>query len=82
MASGVNVLLGVDVIVAVGGIASNVCMDAASAVCAMNKLIAVGFSVGTGVTMVGAHAMISTRAMNQINIFFPGIAIIFHLYLK
>ena len=77
--SGVNVLLGVDVKVAVGGIAAMVCVDAAPAVCTMNRLIALGSSVGTGVTMAGAHARVIIRAMNQIKIFFPGSAIIFHL---
>ena len=82
MGSGVKVFLGVDVKVAVGGMAAIVCVDAALAVCAMNRLIAFGSSVGTGVTMTGAHAIINIRVISQINIFLPGMAIIFRLCLR
>ena len=69
--SGVNVLRGVDVTVSVGGIAACVCMDAASAVCAIYVLIAFGSSGGTGAEAVGTHARISMSAMLQKKIFLP-----------
>jgi hypothetical protein len=77
--SGVKVLRGVGVEVAVGGIAACVRVDAAFAVWAMNVLIVFGSRGGTGVTMDGAHAMIRIKIMNQRNNFFPGALIVFHL---
>lgn len=71
VASGVKVLRGVDVLVVVGGIASRVRVDAAMAVCAMYVLMAFGSSVGTGVTMEGAHAMTRTNAMLRRKNFLP-----------
>lgn len=73
--SDVKVLGGVAVKVAVDvntGIAAAVCMEAASAVCTINVLIALGSSgaTGAGVAMDGTHAMISVKAVNQSKTFF------------
>ena len=70
LGSGVNVLRGVEVIVAVsvaGGMAAMVCVAAAFAVCAMNWLIEFGSVVarGSGVGRDGAQARISASVMNQ-----------------
>lgn len=70
LGSGVNVFRGVAVEVAVnvdGGIAATVCVDAALAVCAINRLIELGslVEIGTGVGRAGAHARISVSVMNQ-----------------
>lgn len=77
--SGVKVLRGVDVLVAAGGNATCVRVDAASAVWATNVLIAFGSRGGTGVTIDGAHAMIRIKVMNQRNNFFPEDFIVLHL---
>jgi hypothetical protein len=69
VASGVNVLRSVGVKVGVDGIASSVCMDAASAVCTIYVLIAFGSNGGTGVIAEGTHAMTKTNAMNKMKIF-------------
>ena len=73
-------LRGVDVMVAVsvaGGIAAIVCVEAASAVCAINKLIELGSVVGgeTGVGRDGAQARISASVMNQSNNFLRWVVI-------
>ena len=70
LGSGVNVFRGVAVEVAVnveGGIAATVCVDAALAVCAINRLIELGslVEIGRGVGRTGAHARISVSVMNQ-----------------
>src|SRR5215510_9363530 len=70
LGSGVNVFRGVEVNVAVkvdGGIAATVCVEAASAVCAIKRLMEFGSVVGgeTGVGRAGAQARISVRVMNQ-----------------
>lgn len=80
LGSGVNVFRGVAVEVAVnvdGGIAATVCVDAALAVCAINRLIELGslVEIGTGVGRAGAHARISERVMNQRNILFRCVVI-------
>ena len=69
--SGVKVFRGVDVTVVVGGIASCVRMEAASAVCTMDVLIAFESSGGTGVTMDGVQARIKTNAMLHSMNFLP-----------
>lgn len=76
--SGVFVFRGVGVKVAVDvnvGMAAAVCVDAALAVCAINILIALGSSVGTGAAREGMHPFISARVMIPINDFFAGDAI-------
>ena len=70
LGSGVNVFRGVKVNVAVnvdGGIAATVCVAAASAVCAIKRLMEFGSVVGreTGVGRAGAQARINIRVMNQ-----------------
>ena len=70
LGSGVNVLRGVEVKVAVrvaGGMAATVCVDAALAVCAISRLIELGSVVarGIGVGSDGAQARISVSVMNQ-----------------
>ncbi len=72
--SGVNVLGGVAVKVAVDGTAAAVCVDAAPAVCTIKVLIALGSSgaMGAGVAMDGTHAMINAKVANQSHIFFLG----------
>ena len=77
--SGVNVFRGVDEGVNVGGIASCVCVDAASAVCTIYVLIAFGSSGATGVTMDGTHARTRIKVVNQRNNFFPGDFIVLRL---
>ena len=67
--SGVNVLLGVFVKVAVGGMASTVCVAAAAAVCATYSWIAFGPRVGDGVGTDGTQATINANATNQPKIF-------------
>ena len=61
---GVNVVVEVD-----GGMAAAVCADAASAVCAINMLMAFESSggMGVGVANVGIHPTISVRMMNSIH---------------
>ena len=75
--SGVNVLGGVAVKVAVDvntGPAAAVCVDAASAVCMIKVLIALGSSgaMGAGVATDGTHAMINANVVNQSHNFFLG----------
>jgi hypothetical protein len=77
---GVGVLT-VGVIVGVGvneGRAAAVCVDAASTVCAIKVFTAPGSMVGADgvVTSAGAHAMMSARAVTQINNFDLRVAII------
>ena len=74
--SGVNVLLSVGAGGKVGGMASCVLVDAASAVRTIIVLIAFGSSGGTGVRAEGAHAMIRIKAMHQIRLFLVGDIII------
>jgi hypothetical protein len=73
--SGVKVLGGVTVNVAVDvntGIAAAVCVEAASAVCRIKVLIALGSSGagGAGVATDGTHAMIKVKAVSQSKSFF------------
>lgn len=81
--SGVNVLGGVTVKVAVDvntGTAAAVCVDAASAVCTIKVLIALGSSgaIGTGIATDGTHAMINAKVVNQNNSFFLGDCMFIH----
>ena len=81
--SGVNELGGVRVKVAVEvniGTANAVCVDAASAVCTIKVLIALGSSgaTGTGVAMDGTHAMIKAKVVNRSKVFFPGACMFIH----
>ena len=72
LGSGVNVFLGVAVNVGGGvsvGKAACVCRAAASAVCWINMLMSLEFSVGMGTGVAGTQARISTRAPNQIKQF-------------
>lgn len=66
--SGVNVFLGVEVIVVVGvnvGAAVMVCMAAASAVNLINALMSSELRVGAGIGVAGTHARINARAAKQ-----------------
>ena len=67
--SGVNVLLGVFVKVAVGGMATIVCVAAAAAVCATYSWTAFELRVGAGFGMDGTHAVINVNTINQPNMF-------------
>jgi hypothetical protein len=74
LGSGVKVFRGVGVNVAVGvdgGIAANVCIDAASAVCPINKLTSFGSSggIGVGLGIAGTHPLSNVKIMNQISSF-------------
>ena len=73
--SGVNELGGVTVKVEVDvntGITAAVCVDAASAVCTIKVLIALGSSgaTGTGAATDGTHAMIKAKVVSQSKNFF------------
>ena len=81
--SGVKVLGGVDVKGAVEvktGKAATVCVDAATAVCMIKVLIALGSSVDAdvGAAMVGTHAMINTKMISHSNILFLGDCMFIH----
>lgn len=69
---GVNVFGGVEVAVGIGvnvGTAACVCRNAASAVCAITMLIALGSSggIGVGVARTGTQPAIKVRAVKKIN---------------
>jgi len=78
--SGVKVFRGVAVNVAVGvdvGMAAMVCTDAASAVCAINRLMlfASRGAIGVGVASEGTHETLNIKMMDQINNLVLGAAI-------
>ena len=82
--SGVNELGGVTVKVEVDvntGITAAVCVDAASEVCTIKVLIALGSSgaTGRGVATDGTHAMIKVKVVIQSKSFFLGDCMFIHL---
>ena len=82
--SGVNELGGLTVKVAVEvniGTANAVCVDAASDVCTIKVLIALGSSgaTGRGVATDGTHAMIKVKVVIQSKSFFLGDCMFIHL---
>jgi len=81
--SGVNELGGVTVKVAVDvniGTANAVCVDAASEVCTIKVLIALGSSgaTGIGVATDGTHAITKAKVVNQSKSFFLGDCMFIH----